>query len=160
MHLYLFILPLALVSSITSAAPVDLPTRSAKENQIPQDPPVVQVVKILNNFLSTLSSRNYTQAYQAFGSRRFKETVSPEQFRNFAISFPALGRNRSVVDYKVVYYDKSVGEPAVPGDTAVVDAVLESFEGQRNIGSFVLIFEAGQWRIWKIEVLPAPLMKE
>lgn len=156
MRLYWFVLSFVLGSSVMSAAPVDLPTRSARENRVPQDPPTVQVVQVINSFLSALGSRNYTQAYQAFGSRQFKETVSSEQFRNFVMSFPPLGRNRSVVDYKVVYYDKSAGEPASPGDTAVVDAILESFDGQRNIGNFVLIFEASQWRIWKIEVLPAP----
>ncbi len=158
MNLRYFLIVSLCLSSL-AAAPVDLPTRTAAQNQAEQQPPTIQVLVLLNHFLKSISSHDTSQAYFAFTSRDFRDNVKLDDFKNFLLRFPALSRNSSVQHIKEEYYDKSAGEPAAPGDVAVIESLVESFDGQKNTAKFVLVFEGGQWRVRSIEVLPAPIQE-
>ena len=99
----------SLCLSSLAAAPVDLPTRSEAENKIPQQPPTIQTLVLLNHFLQSIASNDTNQAYYAFTSRDFRENVKLQDFKNFLLRFPALSRNSSVQHVKEEYYDKAAG---------------------------------------------------
>ena len=139
-----------------AAIPLDLPTRTARQKLVPQDPPTIQALKVLNGFLQALTTGNSSQAYYAYGSRQFQDNVSFLDFKNFVQRFPSLSRNRAVKHDKEEYEKSSPDENAVTGDVMMVTSLLESYEGQRNLAQFILLFEAGQWRIASIKLFPAP----
>lgn len=141
-----------------TAAPIDLPSRAAAQNKTEQQPPTVQALILINQFLKAVASGGASQAYYGLTSREFRENVQLQDFKNFLMRFPPLYRNRTVNHLKQEYYDKSVGDEAVPGDAVVVKSILESFDGQQNTAEFVLIFEGGQWRVRSVELFPAPPM--
>ncbi len=113
---------------------------------------------VINQFLKAVASGSASQAYYGLTSRELRENVKLQDFKNFLQRFPPLYRNRTANHLKQEYYDKSVGDAAVPGDAVVVKSILESFDGQRNTAEFVLIFEGGQWRVRSVELFPAPPM--
>ena len=83
------------------------------------------------------------------------------EFKNFVQRFAPLFRNRAVLQPIDVDFEKTNPlEFPVQGDVAIVTNTLESYEGQKNAAKFVLFYEAGQWRIFSIEIdSPHPTME-
>ncbi len=155
MRWYLFLCTVSYVSLF--ALPVDLPTRAARQNQIQQDLPTVQALQVVNGFLQALADSNPSQAYYGYGSMGFRRNVPFADFKNFIHRFPPLYRNRSIQHDQEEYEKTSPDDIAVSGDVVTVQSLVESFDGQKNVVKFVLLYEAGQWRIYSIEMFPVPI---
>ncbi len=115
------------------------PKATVTQEEIEEGHVMVQVITL---FLKSVKQGATTQAYYAYTSEAFRKETSYKDFKIFVDRFVTLSRNIGFELLDINHFE----------DKAAVTADIISLDHQENTIVFDMIYEAGRWRIFGIQI--------